>query len=198
MNEYLDNLVKSGFISRDYTWNIKDGKESSLSKYRLSDNYVRFYLKYILPNKNKIAQGHFENQSIFSLPGWDAIMGLQFENLVLNNRQLIIKKLRLNQDVILSDNPFFQRKTIKTPGCQIDYLIQTKFNTLFICEIKFSKNPIGSEIFQEMEKKLHSLIAPKGFSKFAVLIHVNGVTDTVTNSGFFSEIIDFSEFLKTN
>lgn len=195
MNEYLDNLVKSGFITRDYTWNIKDGKESSLSKYRLSDNYVRFYLKYILPNKNKIIRGHFETQSIFSLLGWEVIMGLQFENLVLNNRRLIIEKLHLNSDIIVTDNPFFQRKTLKTPGCQIDYLIQTKFNSLFVCEMKFSKNPIGNEIIKEMNEKLQALVTPKGFSKFPVLIHVNGVQDSVVNSGFFSEIIDFTDFL---
>ena len=46
-----------------------------------------------------------------------------------------------------------------------------------------------------MEQKLRSLITPKGFSKFPVLIHVNGVQDSVIDSGFFSEIIDFSEFL---
>ena len=51
----------------------------------------------------------------------------------------------------------------------VDYLIQNKFNNLFICEIKFSKNKIGSEIIKEMEQKLRSLITPKGFSKFPVL-----------------------------
>ncbi len=195
MSKYLDNLVESGFISRDYTWHIKGGKESALSKYRLSDNYVRFYLKYIFPNKNKIISGHFEDQSAMALPGWESIMGLQFENLILNNRHLIIEKLRLSSDSIVADNPFFQRKTVKTPGCQIDYLIQLKFNSLFVCEVKFSKNPIGYEIVKEMEGKLRSLIVPKGFSKFPVLIHVNGVQDSVVDSGFFSEIIDFSEFL---
>ena len=34
-------------IARDYTWDIKTGKESKLSHFRLKDNYTRFYLKYI-------------------------------------------------------------------------------------------------------------------------------------------------------
>ena len=192
---YLDDLIKSGFVCRDYTWHIKDAKESSLSKYRLSDNYVRFYLKYVFPNKNKIAGGHFEDKALASLPGWDTIMGLQFENLVLNNRYLIKEKLHLSQDIVIADNAFFQRKTLKAPGCQIDYLIQTKFNTLFVCEVKFYKKPIGLEIIKEMEEKLRSLTVPRGFSKFPVLIHVNGVQDSVVESGYFSEIIDFTEFL---
>ena len=49
ISEYLDELVKSGFIRRDYTWHLKTGKRSKLSHYRISDNYLRFYLKYIAP-----------------------------------------------------------------------------------------------------------------------------------------------------
>jgi uncharacterized protein len=46
--------VKSGFIKRDFTWHVKNGKTSKFSRYRVSDNYLRFYLKYITPNKEKI------------------------------------------------------------------------------------------------------------------------------------------------
>jgi len=67
-------------------------------------------------------------------------MGLQFENLVLNNRLWIKQQLSLKPEEILIDNPFFQRKTKRQHGCQIDYLIQTKYNNLYICEVKFS-NP---------------------------------------------------------
>src|SRR3990167_9105827 len=45
IGEYLDDLIKSGFISRDFTWRVDKGKISTLSKYRLSDNYARFYVK---------------------------------------------------------------------------------------------------------------------------------------------------------
>ena len=38
----------------------------------------------------------------------------------------------------------------------------------------------------------------KAFSIRMVLIHVNGITDAVANSEFFSNIIDFSELLSKN
>ena len=41
-NAYLDDLVMSGFIKRDYTWHFASGKTSKFSHLRLSDNYVRF------------------------------------------------------------------------------------------------------------------------------------------------------------
>jgi len=60
------------FISRDFTWHLKNGKSSKLSRYRLKDNYVRFYLKYIQPNKNKIEKGVFKKTSVTTLPAWES------------------------------------------------------------------------------------------------------------------------------
>lgn len=102
----------------------------------------------------------------------------------------------ISPDEVVSDNPFFQRKTKALQGCQIDYLIQTKFKNLYVCEIKFSKNKIGMNVIHEMEKKLRDFQYPKGFSCRPVLIHVNGVTEEVMQSGFFSDIIDFGEFFE--
>jgi uncharacterized protein len=44
-------------------------------------------------------------------------------------------------------------KTHRSQGCQIDYLIQTKFNTLYVCEIKFSKNIVESAVINDVQKK---------------------------------------------
>ena len=46
LSEYLQELELAGFITRDHTWKIASGVDSKLRKYRLSDNYIRFYLKY--------------------------------------------------------------------------------------------------------------------------------------------------------
>ena len=196
LSEYLEDLIQAGFITRDFTWLIKTGKISRLSHFRLSDNYLRFYLKYVAPNKDKIAKDGFYDISMSSLPGWDSIMGYQFENLILKNRTKIKKILEIRSENIVADNPFFQRKTTSQPVCQIDYLIQTRFNLLFACEIKFSKRTVKVDIIQEMKDKLSKLILPKGFACCPVLIHVNGVDDAVTDSKYFASIIDFSSFLE--
>jgi len=196
LSEYLDDLIKSGFISRDFTWNIKNNLASRLSHYRLKDNYSRFYLKYILPNHARIQSDNMINVSLHNLPGWASIMGLQIENLVLTNRHLIKKSLQIDLNDVVCDNPFFQRTTNRQAGCQIDYLIQTKFNTLYICEIKYSKNEIGTSVIEEMQEKIKRLSIPKNFSYRTVLIHVNGVNEPLEDSQFFSYIINFSDFLK--
>jgi hypothetical protein len=101
LSKYLDNLVEASFISRDFTWSIKSGEISRLSQYRLSDNYLRFYMKYIVKNAQKILLGTYNEVSMSSLPEWNQVMGLQFENLVLKNRSKIKQILGIKpEDVV--------------------------------------------------------------------------------------------------
>lgn len=194
-DDYLNDLVLSGFITRDYTWNLKNGNISKLSRYRLKDNYVRFYLKYILPNKERIQKDYFEEIGLTTLPAWETIMGLQFENLVVNNHKIITEVLKIRPQEIVFANPFYQRKTTRYPGCQIDYMIQTRFHTVYVCEIKFSCFEIGPNIIEEMKEKLKRLQLPRHVSYRPVLIHVNGVREDVIDSHYFADIIDFSKLL---
>lgn len=190
VSEYMDDLVTAGFVSRDFTWHLKTGADSKLSHYRLRDNYLRFYLKYIAPNKKKI-----ERQGVKLLPQWQSIMGLQFENLVLSNRKTVQKILGVDASEITNDNPFFQRKANNRQGCQIDYMIQTKFGTCYLCEIKFSGQKITRSVIDEVKRKMRQLALPRNMSVRPVLIHVNGVDESVVESNFFSSIIDFDDLL---
>lgn len=197
ISEYLNDLIMSGFISRDHTWNPKTGITSpSLFKYRLRDNYLRFYLKYIESKLPEIDRNVYQLKSLSSLPGWATIMGLQFENLVLNNRQFIHQCLRLSSNDIVVENPFFQHAGSRQQGCQIDYMIQTRTNILYVCEIKFSRNEIKKDIITEVKTKMAKLSIPRGMSFCPVLVHVNGVTDSVIDENYFTEIIDFGDILK--
>lgn len=197
ISEYLNDLTTSGFISRDNTWNPKTGLASPLLfKYRLRDNYLRFYLRYIETKLPEIERNFYQLKSLSILPGWTSIMGLQFENLVLNNRHFVHKHLKLSTDDIVVENPYFQHQTSRQSGCQIDYMIQTRTHVLYICEIKFSQEVVKKEVIREVKEKIERLYIPRGFSVCPVLIHVNGVHEGLIESAYFTEIIDFSESLE--
>lgn len=194
VSRYLDELSLAGFIKEDCTWNLSTKSESHLKKFRLKDNYIRFYLRYIEPNKKRISKGIFESKSFMHMPGWEAVMGLQFENLVLNNLKSLCKALSIDLLEVINAGPFFQRATKRQRGSQIDLLIQTKHNTLHVCEIKFKTSEINSSVIQEVVGKIQNLSIPKGFSIRPVLIHVNGVSQGVMESEVFNDVIDFSRF----
>ena len=196
ISAFLNDLIKSGFLQKDYSWHLKTGKISNKAHYRLSDNYSRFYLKYILPRKQSIESGNFENIALSELQAWPTIMGLQVENLVLSNRAMVKRMLNIHLSDIICDNPFYQTTTNRTQACQIDYLIQTKQNCLYICEIKFSKNSLGMKVVSEMQQKINRLAIPKHFSVRPVLIHVNGINEHVESEQYFSHIIDLNEIME--
>jgi hypothetical protein len=191
LSKALSELMESGFLARDYIWSFTTGKRLESSRYRIRDNYLRFYLKYIFPHKEQIESTHLRK-----LPqGWLSIMGLQFENLVVNNGPIICKILGLSPEDVMMAQTYFQKAGARKRGCQIDYLIQTRFRYLYACEVKFRQGALGKEVIEEVEEKLRHLKLPRGFSCRPVLIHVNGVSEDLVDSGYFVRIIDFSELL---
>ena len=191
LSQDLDELVEAGFLARDSNWNIGKQREERLGHYRVSDNYVRFYLKYIEPHRNTVLEGKMK-----SLPsGWTSIIGLQFENLVSNNWHVLFQAIDLDpQDVVWSGS-YVQTPTTRREGCQIDYLIQTQHRVLYVCEVKFSVEKIGTSVIKEVAEKSRKLVKPRGFSVRHVLIHVNGVSEQVEWKNFFSNIVDFGQLL---
>ena len=72
----------------------------------MRDNYTRFYLKYVQPNKTEIELGTFRYASLEHLPQWDAILGFQFENLVLNNVMELLPHIGIGNATVESAAPY--------------------------------------------------------------------------------------------
>lgn len=189
----LNQLALSGFLAHDYVWNLQ-GKKTQSSKYRLKDNYLRFYLKYIEPKKDLIEKGLYQELYLEELPEWEMMMGLQFENLVLNNLQKIIHLLKIPPSSIISASPYFQKETGRNKACQVDLLIHTKY-TLYVCEVKF-KRKIGKDVIDEMMAKLSKIKVPSTMTVRPILIYEGELSNQVPRENFFSHIIKLDELLK--
>jgi AAA+ ATPase superfamily predicted ATPase len=198
LSQMMDHLTVAGFVVKQSLWSFKTSKPLKQSLYRISDPYMRFYLKVIEPNTSIIAEGGFDHVPLSTMPGFDTHMGLQLEALLLQNRGLLIQKLGISPIDIVRNGPYRQTKTTTQQGCQVDYLIQTKTNSLFICEFKFKRREISSDIINEMQEKISRLKTPKGFAKVAVLFHVSGFSASVATSPYFYRIVDIVDFLESN
>lgn len=188
ISDCVDDLVETGFLARHHTWKIATGGAGKRSLIRVIDNYTRFYFRCIKPNRAAVERGAGR------LPaGSDGILGLQFENLILKNRSAVWSRLGIAAEDIAFDNPFWQTPTQKKPGCQIDYMIQCHDNSVYVCEIKFAKAPIGRSVIAEVEKKIDRLIKPRNFTFRPVLLHVNGVESQVIDERYFDSVIDFGD-----
>lgn len=192
LSHKLKVLCQSGFVSRDYVWE-KSKKKSKLSKFRLKDNYLRFYLKYIDPKKHLIEQGLYDDLFLEDLPEWNSIVGFQFENLVLNNLSTLQRLLQIPSSSILSAAPYFQNKTRRRPGCQIDLLIQCRY-AVYVCEVKFN-HKISPDVIDEVSQKISRLSLPKGISTRPVLIYQGELPPKIEQADFFTHLIPFDQFL---
>ncbi|HSX20639.1 MAG TPA: ATP-binding protein [Gammaproteobacteria bacterium] len=193
---YMDHLVISGFVKKYSQWSLKTGKRGKQSLYSLVDPYVRFYIKYIEPRLEQIEANKFAEFDISTLPGFDTIIGLQLESLLLQNRAVIFKLLGINPVDCLHDNPYIQHATVRKKGCQIDYLIQTRNKNLYVCEFKFKMREIPYGIIAEMQDRIDRLSVPHNYGIVPVLFHISGVADSVLEQDYFFRVIDLGTLLE--
>lgn len=193
LSDHLKALEICGFVSKHPDWSLKTGKTGKLTLYRLSDNYLRFYIHYIEPNITKIEQGAFLEVPLSSLPGWEPMLAFQLENLLLKNRLLLYRALGIHGQDVVMDNPYIQRGSGRKKGCQIDYLVQMRSNTLFVCEVKMRRKELGLEVIEELKEKIESLDLPKGFGISPVVFHLGPLSDALLSSRYFYRMIDIAD-----
>ena len=192
----VGQLEESGMIMGDGGKNPETGADARERRYRLKDNYTRFYLKYIEPVKGVIDGKTFVFDGLAQFAGWETIMGLQFENLVVNNSRSLLKHLHLDRVMVLSAAPYQKRDGAKSgrKGCQIDLLIQSR-NSMWIVEIKRQAH-IGREVMDEVREKCRRLCKPENVSLRTALVYDGELARSVEADGYFDAIVPFADLLK--
>ena len=192
--ENLFALEEAGFVAKDAGINPDNGKVSNLCRYRICDNYTRFYLKYIQRERELIRNGTFRFSSLEQLPGWSAIMGLQFECLVIANLAGLLPLMGLDSTLLVSAAPYQRPGTDGRRGVQIDLLLQTR-RAMYVVEIK-RKGEIGEDVVDEVAAKVGALRKRKGMSMRAVLVYDGRLSKRVPADGYFSNLIPVEAFFK--
>ena len=193
ISENLSVLELSGFVSKDAGLNPRTGRPSRQDRYRIRDNYTRFYLRYVEPHEEAIRKGQFAFASLESLPGWDSVLGLQFENLVLNHVLSLAPFLHLVGVPILSAAPFRLPGTKTEKGCQIDLLLQTR-RSACVVEIK-RRREIGEEVEAEVARKVARLPVAPGVSVRTALVYDGHLAPVVRGNGYFDAIVSSRDLL---
>lgn len=189
----LHDLQYAGFVAEESGLSPVTGKPLKEVRYRVKDNYTRFYLKTIEPRASAIKNGLFEFSSLEQLDGWDGILGLQFQNLILNHVNDIFPLLGLDRSLVLSAAPYVQNATQRNKGCQIDLLIRTA-RTLFVVEIKRMKQ-IRHDIINEVAEKIKRLKYDHHLSVRTALVYDGELVPSVPADRYFDFIIPASKLM---
>jgi hypothetical protein len=93
-----------------------------------------------------------------------------------------------------SFGPYFNAPGKKSPGVQIDLLFDRKDNVITLCEMKYSLNPVGMDIIEEVERKAEIIYNKFKKTVQKVLISRSNPTGDLASCGFFYRIIKPEEF----
>lgn len=186
-NRYLDNLEIAGFV-RGYAPSGRP-ESSKLKRYKIDDEYIHFYFKFIKPNSKKIASNTTGNlfSRIISSSAYQSWAGFAFERLCLKHIGQIMRALKIDQ-LVTDFGPYFTRDTNTKDSAQIDLILYRHDSVVTVCEMKYYNKKIGKWIIDEVEKKLSTLSANnKSIEK--VLITTEGITDDLEDANYFSNTL---------
>lgn len=191
----LEQLKEAGLVAMDAGRNPETGAPIRNRRYRLRDNYSRFYLKFIEPSKDAIDDGSFLFTSLDQFEAWQTVMGLQFENLIVNNYRELLSPLHLERSLVMSAAPFARPgdRSSKRQGVQIDLVIQTRLSRCLV-EVK-RRREIGREVISEMQEKIRRLSRRDGITTRTALVYCGHLAPSVEADGYFDAVVPAARLL---
>lgn len=193
LSRILDDLCEAGFLASDCGLNPETGRPARQGRYRLRDNYTRFFLRYVEPNLEKIRKGQYQFISLEMLPGWDSVLGLAFESLVVNHALELLPLLHLSGVPITSMAPFAKQGGKTGEGVQVDLMIQTR-RSIYLVEVK-RRREIGEEVESEMVHKRSCLKISEDKTVRYGLVYDGVLAEVVRGNAFFDAVISTRDLL---
>ena len=194
ISDALEQLVEAGMVAVDEGKNPMTGENARVRRYRLKDNYSRFYLKYVEPEKIAIDNGAYMPGSLEQLDGWQSVLGLAFENMVVNNIPALLGLLGMSSSLVMSAAPFRRSGSRKAhDGVQVDLLLQTR-RSVCLVEIK-RKREIGRDVIDDVVEKVRRLPCRDGISVRTALVYEGHLAPIVEADGYFDALVPFRSLL---
>lgn len=195
----LRNLEETGFI---ISFVPHEHKRQGIY-YRLIDEYVYFYLKWIEPikstlQKNSMPAGYWLSKQQTS--EWSIWLGYSFESFCLKHISLIRQALSIPPDAVAHSWRYVPRKNSDNRGAQIDLLFDRNDDAITICEIKYTEEPftITKEYLDNLQKKMTVYKEQTGTKKqlFLAIISANGIKNNYYAEQIVSGIVTLEDFFK--
>ncbi len=188
LTAYLDNLEKALFINSYVPYTKGEGIHTK--KYKLTDEYLRFYFKYVKPNLKLISIN--KQQNLFQRlvkPVWQPWLGFAFENFCLKNAMLIAQKMGF-EDQLINWGPAFSKKDKRF---QVDLVYVCSDKVITICEIKYHDQLITAKVISDVENKANLITIPRGYTLEKALISKCGADDALISSGYFHHLLSVED-----
>lgn len=172
----LQELIASGFVSKYSGF----GKKTKQTLFRLSDEYTRFYLKFIEPNKN---QGTHFWKTMFQKQSYISWAGFNFESICLKHVDQIKKALKIGGIHAV-------HSSWSSTEAQVDLVIKRADRWINLCEIKFytSSYQIDKKEAESLRNKIQNFRQETGTNHSISLTFIT--TFGMTQNAYYHELVE--------
>jgi AAA+ ATPase superfamily predicted ATPase len=180
----IKELEESGFVRATLPF----GKKKKDTRYRLSDEYSRFYLRWIESWRGD-ADGWLKMRG---RPNWRSWSGLAFEELCMKHLGQIKAALGIAGVSTESSSWTFRPKEESETGTQIDLLIDRADGCINLCEMKFAEGPfvIDKRYAAILRQRRDTFRRETGTTKSLFLTFVT--SNDVKRNAYGLELVDAS------
>jgi hypothetical protein len=151
----------------------------------VADEFVRFYLEFVLQHKRAIQSGAginlFRNKLRLELASW---LGLAFESYVVNNA-IYFAELAGFADKVESYGSFSSRDR----SVQCDLIYKRTDETITVCEVKFQQEEVSVAVVPKFQEMLKKLPIKRGQSVQKMLIAPGGVSKAIGELEYFDTVV---------
>lgn len=133
LSRVLEELSESGFITKYPIY----GKKKKGVRFRLTDQYSSFYLRFIEPN-NYGGAGSF--MALSQTSAYKSWCGYAFETVCLQHINQIKSALKIS-GLFTQASTFFHKSDEESAGAQIDLLLDRNDGIINLIETKFHEEP---------------------------------------------------------
>ncbi|MGK0189690.1 MAG: AAA+ ATPase superfamily predicted ATPase [Verrucomicrobiales bacterium] len=189
LSTIIKELEESGFVRATLPF----GKKKKDTRYRLSDEYSRFYLRWIESWRGDTG-GWLKMRG---RPAWRAWSGMAFEELCMKHLGQIKAALGIAGVSTESSSWTFRPKEVTETGTQIDLLIDRADGCINLCEMKFCEGPfvIDKRYATLLRQRRETFRRETGTKKSLFLTFVT--TADVKHNPYGLELVDASVTLDT-
>ncbi len=187
---YLDTLIRLGFVRKEHPITEKITTKKTI--YRIDDEFLRFWFRFVLSHKDELEQGDKESAIEDVKNIYNKYLGETFEQIGIE------MLLHLNSK---GELPFrFQKlgrqwgKIPRAPKGRNDYeidiaAINSDTKEILFCECKWQDKTVGVDVYEKLREKARSVKWLPGRKDYFAIITKSGFTNKMKRVAKAEEVL---------
>ena len=172
LTNYLKTLIEIEILRREVPITETNPEKSKKSIYKINDNFIRFWFRFIYPNRDQIEMGNT-----------DYVLNLIKRNFIDNHVSYVYEDVC--REMMLSDIKIHVDKVGKwwDKEDEIDVVgIDNDSKILYVGECKFTNKKVGMQVLNDLKRKAEKIKEYNDYKKVYCLFSINGYENELLKS----------------